>query len=161
MKEFVLCTALILCTFLSGCDVQSGITKKSVEKYAPTPTPEKTVVVVEQIDPADIVNVDTTLEGPNLLVNRAQDKSTIDCNKYNRVQINDDAQKVTIKGVCKQLTINGDRNEIVAAAFSQIILNGFGNNVQYSKYANGKKPVITDNGRENIILKASPPVSDR
>lgn len=153
MKELALPITLILCSLFSACDVQSGITKKSVEKYAPTPTPQKTVEVVEQIDPADIVNVDTALEGQNLLVNRAEDKTTVDCNKYNPVQINDDGLEVTIKGACKRLTINGDRNVIVAAGLTEIILNGSGNSIQYSKYANGKKPLIKDNGSDNTISK--------
>jgi Protein of unknown function (DUF3060) len=156
MKIFVLCSVAILLTLVQACDVQSGITKKSVEKYAPSPTPEKTVEVVEQIDPADVVTVDVAVEGPQLSINKGDNKTTLDCNKYNRVQINDDARNVTIKGVCKRLMINGDRNQVAAAVVSEIALNGFGNTVQYSKYANGKKPVITDNGRDNTISKTSP-----
>src|SRR4030095_8202063 len=140
MKIIALYAAVILFTFQSACDVQSGITKKSVEKYAPTPTPEKTIAAVEQIDPADIVNVDTTVDGPQLSINKGDNKTNLDCNKYNRVQINDDARNVTIKGVCKRLMINGDKNQIIAAGLSEITLNGFGNDIQYSKYANGKKP---------------------
>jgi hypothetical protein len=153
MKSCTLHFVLIIGSFLNACDVQSGITKKSVEKYAPSPTPEKTVEVVEQIDPADIVSVDAAVEGPQLSINKGDNKTTVDCNKYNRVQINDDARNVTIKGICKRLMINGDRNQVAAAAVSEIALNGFGNTVQYSKYANGKKPVITDNGKDNTISK--------
>lgn len=157
MKTLALYIALMICSFVSACDVQSGITKKSVEKYAPTPTPERTVEVVEKIEPADFVNVDTTAQGPQLSINKTTNKTTVDCNKYNKVVVNGNAQEISIKGVCKQLMINGDKNQIVAVAFSEIVLNGFENNVQYSKYANGKKPLITDNGKENTILKANPP----
>jgi hypothetical protein len=110
-------------------------------------------VLVERIDPADIATVDTTLEGPRLLVNRASDKTAIDCNKYNQVQVNDDALDVTIKGVCRDLTINGDRNQIVVGAFSEVTLNGHGNSIQYLKYANGKQPVVKDNGSDNTVSK--------
>jgi len=155
MKSFSLHFVLVIGSLLTACDVQSGITKKSVEKYAPSPTPEKTVEVVEQINPADIVSVDAAVEGPQLSVNKGDNKTSLDCNKYNRVQINDDARDVTIKGICKRLMINGDRNQVAVAALSEIALNGFGNTVQYSKYTNGKKPVITDNGRDNTISKTS------
>ena len=155
MKSCTLHFVLIIGSFLNACDVQSGITKKSVEKYAPSPTPEKTVEVVEQIDPADIVSVDPAVEGPQLSVNKGDNKTTLDCSKYNRVQINDDARDVTIKGICKRLMINGDRNQVAAAALSEVALNGSGNTVQYSKYVNGKKPVITDNGKDNTISKTT------
>ena len=155
MKILAFCTVVTLLAFVNACDVQSGITKKSVEKYAPSPTAEKTVQVVEQIDPADIVSVDAAVEGPQLSVNKGDNKTSLDCNKYNRVQINDDGRNVMIKGICKRLMINGDRNQVAIAALSELALNGFGNTVQYSKYANGKKPVITDNGRDNTISKTT------
>jgi hypothetical protein len=161
MKNFALYLVATFVLFNAACDVQSGITKKSVEKYVPTPTPEKTIDVVEQIDPADIVTVDATVEGPQLSINKGDNKTTLDCNKYNRVQINDDARNVTIKGVCKRLMINGDKNQIIAAGLSEITLNGFGNDIRYSKYANGKKPVIADNGGENTISKATPPPAQK
>ena len=54
MKYAALTTAFALCFFVSGCDVQSGITQKSLEKYQPTPTPEKIATPPEEpIDPAD------------------------------------------------------------------------------------------------------------
>ena len=57
--------------------------------------------------------------------------------------------------------INGDKNQIIAAGLSEITLNGFGNNIQYSKYANGKKPVIADNGSDNTITKVSTPAKQK
>lgn len=157
MKILALYIPLLICSFVSACDVQSGISKKSVEKYAPTPTPERTVEVVEKIDPAEVINIDVNAKGPQLSINKTTNKTTVDCNKYNKVVVNGNALEISVKGVCKQLMINGDKNQIVAVAFSEIVLNGFENNVQYSKYANGKKPLITDNGKENAILKAAPP----
>ncbi len=123
----------------AACDVQSGITKKSVEKYEPTPTPEKKVEVVEPIDPADIINTDTAESGPTLIVNRATYKKPLDCSKYNKMMVNGDGYEVNIKGVCKQLMVNGDKNRVVAVAVSEIVFNGSENNVQYSKYANGQE----------------------
>lgn len=155
MKSFAFFAMLFIGLLFGGCDVQSGITKKSVEKYAPTPTPEKTAAVVEQIDPNDVVTVDTSLDGPKLLINRDADKTTVDCNKYNRVAVNVDSKEITVKGACKQLMINGDRNRVVAVAVTEIVLNGGENEVQYSKYANGKKPLITDSGSGNTITKTA------
>lgn len=151
--RIALSITLIICSFVSACDVQSGITKKSVEKYASTPTPERTVEVVEPVDPAEIINVEATAEGPPLSINKPEDKTTIDCNKYNRVVVNIDAREIKIKGVCRQLMINGDRNQIVAVAFVEVVFNGHENSVQYSKYANGKKPILKDNGMGNTIFK--------
>ena len=155
MKNFVLFALLFAGSLTTSCDVQSGITKKSVEKYAPTPAPDKTVEVVEQIDPNDVITVDTALDGPKLLVNRDADRTTVNCNKYNRVAVNVDAKEITIKGTCKQLMINGDRNQVVVVAVSEIVLNGGENDIRYSKYANGKKPLVTDSGSGNTITKTA------
>ena len=159
MKIIGLYTTLIIFSFAAACDVQSDITKKSVEKYAPTPTPEKTIQTPKPIDPADIMNVDTAEPGPPLIVNAATGKKPVDCTKYNKLTVNGDGYDITIKGVCRQVMVNGDKNRIVTVGFSEVIFNGFQNVVEYSKYVNGKKPIITDNGRENIIQKFAPPIN--
>src|SRR5688572_4857815 len=151
MKLFVIFTVFLI-VLLAGCDVQSGISKKSVEKYAATPTPAKTQEVVEQIDPADIVTADTTVDGPPLSINRVTSRP-VDCTKYNRVSVNLDQMQVKVNGVCKQLILNGDRIRVEAAAVSEIVLNGGDNTVKYSKYVNGKKPVVHDNGGGNLVEK--------
>jgi Protein of unknown function (DUF3060) len=159
MKNLGLYITLVIFSFVAACDVQSGITKKSVEKYAPSPTPEWKVVVEEPIDPADIITVDTSVQEPMISINKAEEaKKIVKCDKYNRVMVNGDGREVEIKGVCSQLMINGNRSKVTAVALSEIIVNGRENSVQYSKYANGKKPLIKDNGNENTILKAAPPL---
>ena len=154
MKNFYFTAVFIISLFLVACDVQSGIASKSVEKYVPTPTPEKTVEVIEQIDPADIVTVDTATQGDQISINPSDTKTNVDCKKYNRVIINGDAKTFVIKGACRQVLVNGDRNHITATAFSEIVLNGYDNVVEYSKYVNGKQPVITDNGKTNTVSRA-------
>ena len=156
MKIFATYITLIICSVVTACDVQSGMTKKSVEKYTATPTPAKTVAVQEPIDPADVINADTAAEGPQIFINKP-DQKTANCDKYNRVSVNGDGREVTIKGACKQLMINGDNAKITAVALAEIVINGHDNNVQYSKYANGARPVIKDSGSGNTILKADPP----
>jgi len=153
MKLFAIILSVGTVLFIGGCDVQSGITKKSVEKFEPTPTPARTVELVEQIDPADIVTVDANLDGPKINLNPSDEKTTVDCAKYNRVAINGDRKEIKIKGVCKQIMINGDVNKIEAVALTEVVFNGTGNTVQFTKYANGKKPLTKDNLGGNTIEK--------
>ena len=147
---------LFVFAFSAACDVQSGMTKKSVEKYTATPTPAATVAAAQPIDPADVINVDTAAQGPPISINKT-DQKTADCDKYNRVTVNGDGREVNIKGTCSQLMINGDNAKVTAVALTEIIINGHDNNVQYSKYANGARPVIKDNGSGNTIVKSDPP----
>ena len=157
MKSFII-TTLVIFAFACACDVQSGITKKSVEKYAPTPTPENKVVVEEPIDPADVIAVETAAQGLTISVSKEEDaKKVVRCDKYNRVMVNGDAKEVKIIGACSQIMINGSRSKVTAVAATEIILNGQANIVEYSKYASGKKPLIKDNGVGNTVLKVDEP----
>ena len=155
MKKLMLVFAFAIAAVLTGCNPQSGIATKSVEKYVPTPTPIRTPEVVEQIDPADVITVDTAQEGTRISIPPADERKGADCSKYNDVRINGDGRNIHVKGVCKQLMINGDRNRVFGVAFTSIVLNGTDNQVEYSKYANGKKPAVTDNGPANIITKVA------
>lgn len=158
MKNPGLNITLIICAVASACDVQSGITKKSVEKYAPSPTPAWKIVVEDQIDPADAIAVDTAVQGPQIFISKPEEaKKIVKCDKYNRIMVNGDAKEVRIIGVCSQIMINGSRNKVTAVAVAEIIVNGRENSVEYSKYANGKKPSIDDNGDGNTILKVDSP----
>ena len=152
MKKLVL---IVMLTAVIGCDIQSGIAKKSVEKYMPTPTPTVAPTPPEEpIDPADILNVDTSQQGPLISVNGPDVTKPFICNRYNRVMINVSNKKVTIKGACSQVMVNGDGNEIAAEATMEFVFNGSGNNVTYTKFANGKRPRVTDNGG-NLVEKAA------
>lgn len=155
MKYLFLSAAFAVSMVAAGCDVQSGITQKSLEKYQPTPTPEKVVIVEEPIDPADVLNVDVNADGPTLSVNRETDKKNLNCDKYNRVTINADAQKVTIKGGCSKIVVNGRGNQISAEGSTEIVTYGQNNTVEYTKYVSGKKPLITDSNGTNTITKVT------
>ena len=158
MKSPGLNIMLIICAAVSACDVQSGITKKSVEKYEASPTPAWKVVVDEPIDPADSITADTSVEGPEISINKPEEaKRVVRCDKYNRVMVNGDARVVTITGVCSRIMVNGTRSKVSAVAAAEIIVNGRENSVEYSKYANAKRPVIKDNGSGNNILKVDAP----
>lgn len=160
MRKPLLVAAVILFA-MSACDVQSEMAKKSVEKYTASPSPAASIEPETPIDPADVINVDISQEGPKILVNTLFKKTVLDCNKYNRVSVNGDAWEVTIKGACSQLVINGDRNKVTTNGISEIMLNGAGNSVQYAKYVNGKRPFISDNGPDNTVEKIEAPATGK
>lgn len=144
----------------ASCDVQSGITKKSVEKYAPTPTPSPSPTP-EPIDPADIVRVDTKAQGGMVPVNESDEKKDVECSKYEQVMVNGDGAAITIKGACRQILVNGDRNEITAEAASEIVFNGNENSVKYYRYVNGERPFVTDNSKTNNAEKIDAPAEKK
>ena len=158
MKTLIITLAIALITVVTSCDVQSEITKKSVEKYQPTPTPSISPTPTEEpIDPADVVTVDTTVEGDTISTHGLKGKETVACTKFNRVMINSSDKVVTIKGACQQIMINGHRNKITADAATEFVLNGSENNVTYARYVNGKRPTITENRPGNVIEKVTGP----
>ncbi len=143
---------------LASCDVQSGISKKSVEKYVPTPTPSILPTPTEEpIDPADVVQVDTADPGPTISINKADDKMNVVCNKYNRLMVNGQARVVTVKGACSQIMINGNQNDVTADAVTEIVFNGSENKLRYSRFANGKRPVVTNDPGGNETEKVTQP----
>src|SRR5688572_13710139 len=112
MKMLITASMFATALVFAACSAQSGIATKSVEKYVPTPTPVKTPEVVEQIDPADVVTVDAAQEGARISIPPADEKKGVDCTKYNEVRVNGNGKNVSVKGVCKQLMINGDKNHV-------------------------------------------------
>lgn len=142
----------------ASCDVQSGITKNAVEKYGPTPTPSVMPTPAEEpIDPLDVVNVDTGIQGPTISIAESNQKRSVKCDKFNRVMVNGRDNEITVAGVCRQIMINGDRNEVKADAAAEVIFNGSDNKVRYARYTNGKRPVITDNKAGNVAEKSERP----
>ena len=80
------------------------------------------------------------------------------CDKYNRVRVNGSPKVVTVKGVCSQITLNGDDHDVTVEAVTEIVFNGSENKVHYSKYANGKRPRVTNNSKgENLTEKVIAP----
>ena len=154
MKYPAISITLAAYIFVASCDVQSGITQKSLEKYQPTPTPERIAQPTEEpIDPADILNVDVSVDGPILSVNTESDKKNLNCDKYNRVTINASDQEVTIKGGCSKIVVNGRGNRITAEGATEFVSYGQNNTIQYKKYVSGKRPIITDSNGTNTVSK--------
>jgi hypothetical protein len=141
---------------LASCDLRSGTAKEEAEKFNGTPTPSVSPTpTAAPIDPADIVQVDTSQNGEDLVFNQRHLNKPMACTKYNEVNINLDSATVTITGVCRQITINGDNNKISANAAMRFVINGTGNNIGYLKFPNGQRPLVTDNGDGNTIEKIS------
>ena len=159
MKNALITIAILSVSLLASCDVQSGMSKKGVEKYVTTPTPAISPTPTEvPIDPADVVTVDTNIErGPSININTADDKMNVTCDKYNRVMLNGGPKVVTVKGACSQIMLNGNQHDVTAEAVSEIVFNGTENKVKYFRYANGKRPMVTDNKGGNISEKIAAP----
>ena len=154
VETVVLALAIMI---LASCDFRSGIAKEEGEKFNGTPTPSVSPTpTAVPIDPADIVQVDTSQNGDDLVVNEGQkNKKTAACIKYNEVNINIGSATVTITGVCRQITINGDNNKITADATMRFVVNGDGNTIGYLKFPNGQVPSVKENGSGNVIAKIS------
>ena len=156
MKFSLIILALVSISTVASCEVQSEISKKSVEKYTTTPTPTISPTPTEvPIDPADVVAVDTAAGGPSIVINTAQDKMNVVCDKWNRLMINGEAKIVTAKGACSQIMLNGNRHEVAAEVVGEIVFNGSENTVRYSRYANGKRPTVTDHKGGNLSEKVA------
>jgi len=141
---------------VAACDLRSGTAKDEMEKFSGTPTPTiSPVPTPTPVDPADIVQVDTSQEGDTLTVNRNEPKKTLSCKKYDQVMINSTGSVVTITGACRQIMVNGDGNQITADAASEIIFNSTDNTLKYSRFVNGRQPVLTENKPGNTIEKAA------
>lgn len=158
-KSITSLIALSIFAFLASaaCDVQSGMSRKSVEKYMPSPTPEiKATPTPEPIDPEEILTVDTTRsDAPLLELNISKQTRTAKCVRYDRVQINGDGNTITLTGGCQQVILNGDGNTINAEAVTEFVLNGDNNKIGYLKFLNGKRPQAKDNGTGNVVEKTT------
>ncbi|MEP7075121.1 MAG: DUF3060 domain-containing protein [Acidobacteriota bacterium] len=153
VQTLVLTLAMII---LASCDLRSGTAKEEAEKFNGTPTPTVSPTPTPiPIDPADIIQVDTSQTGDEIAVNRDQPNKIVACTKYNDVNINGDSHSVTIKGACQQITINGDNNKIITDAAMRFVINGDENTIGYLKFPNGQRPSLIDHGDGNVIEKVS------
>lgn len=152
MKFFAL---VFLAAAFAACDVRSGTAKREMEKYTSTPEPPRLATPEPSpISSGDIVGpIDTTLEGKTISVEGYELKKIISCLTFDRVMINGDKNVLTVKGICKQIMVNGDGNEVKLDAAAEFVLNGSGNSIRYGRYVNGQRPVITENKPGNIIEK--------
>jgi len=136
--------------------MRSGTAKEEMEKFSGSPTPTMAPTAAQTpIDPADIVQVDTNQEGGILTVNTTKQEKTLTCSKFNQVMVNSNGRTLSISGACRQIQVNGDDNQITVDAAAEFVLNGSGNNIKYSRFVNGKQPVISENESGNEIEKVA------
>lgn len=148
---------VLLIAILASCDMRSGIAKKEMEKYESAPTPTIAPPVTDTpINSVDIVEVDTSLEGEAIPITGDKQNKTAECTKFNSLMVNGDDSVIIVQGVCRKVTINGDRNKLTTDAAMEFVLNGSENVVKYSRYPNGKQPFVIQNQSGNIIEKVSP-----
>ena len=157
MRKFLFApvAAAVSLFVFAGCEVQSEIAKKSVENLQPSPTPARVQQTPEPIDPADIVTVDTTKQGATLFANDDAGKKSLNCKEYNRVMVNGSRNELTITGVCSQIMVNGHGNQVSAVAAAEIVTYGSQNEVTYTKFANGNRPIVTDSSGSNTVEKVA------
>lgn len=156
MRILVTLSCLLLAAAFAGCDMRSGTAKWEMEKFSGTPTPPISPAPTElPIDPSEVVQVDLNLEGEKVNVNGYDQKKTVACTKLNGVMVSGGRNVITIKGPCRQIMINGDANQVTSDAAIEIVLNGTKNTIKYSRYVNGRRPMIKENGAGNNIEKVA------
>ena len=156
MKPLHTAVLLLLIATEGACDFRSGTAKEEMDQFSGTPTPSiSPTPTLEPIDPADIVRVDTSLDGGTLTVNNSTQNKTLTCNRFDRVMVNCSGGIVTINGACRQIMVNGASNQIKADAAMEFIFNGTGNSLKYSRYVNGKRPTVAENQSGNVVEKTA------
>ena len=156
MKVFVATVCLLLAISIAGCDLRSETAKSEMEKFNGTPTPTIAPTPTEApIDPADVVQVDISVQGEMVNVSGRDLKKSVACPKFNRVMINGSNNVITIEGGCRQISVNGSGNQIISDAALEFTINGAKNIVTYSRFVNGKRPVIKNSAAENTIEKVT------
>lgn len=159
MRVLLTLSCLLLWSAFAGCDMRSDTAKSEMEKFSGTPTPTISPVPTEPpIDPADVVKVDIDQKGEAVSVNGDDQKKSVSCKKFSDAEINGYRNVITIKGPCRQIIINGESNRVYIDAAMTIMVNGDTNTIIYSRYVNGKRPIIKDNASGNSFEKSAAPI---
>ena len=85
-----------------------------------------------------------------LVIKDSKDAQTFDAEGQD-VTVNGSRNKVAIKGTCHALTISGDGNSVLVDSVSSISITGTGNEVAWTKAADGERPQVTDLGKGNTV----------
>ena len=161
--KLTLIALIILATFaLMACDVRSDTAKREMEKFTGTPTPVQSPTPTEApIDPSAIVQADTNGLGELIDLYTNTGKKSVECKKFERVEIYSSNNEISVKGVCRQIKISGDNNKVTADAVMALIFAGDNNTIRYSRYVNGKRPSVQGSSSGNVIeeVPASKPTA--
>jgi hypothetical protein len=154
MKPLITAIILLSIAMVASCDMRSGTAKEEMDKFSGSPTPTISPIGTSTpVDPADIVQVDTTIQGDILTVNGYKQNKGVSCKKFDQVMVNGSGSVVQVSGACHQIIVNGDSNQITADAAMEFVFNGTDNSLKYARFANGKQPVVTENQSGNIVEK--------
>ncbi len=153
-KTTILVACVLAATLFSSCDPRSETAKKGVEKFVSSPTPRiAPAPTPTPVNPADVVEVDTSLEGERISIAGNEKRKSVTCTRFDRVFVNGNRNEVTVKGVCRQVMINGDVNKLNIDAAAEFEFNGSDNELNYSRYPNGKQPIVVENRPGNVVKK--------
>ena len=154
MKTLLIAATILSIAMFDSCDFRSGTAKEEMDKFSGTPTPTITPPPTPTpVDPADVVQVDTSMEGGTLTVNGHNQTKALTCAKFDRVMINGSENVANISGVCRQIMVNGDGNQITADAAAEFVFNGTANSLKYARFVNGKQPSVAENQAGNVVEK--------
>ena len=156
MKTAIVLFCTLTAILLASCDLRSETAKQGMEKYVSSPTPAiSPIPTATPVDPAERVDVDVNKESESISIDGYKEKRSAACPKLEKVRVNGDGNEITVKGVCRQVMVNGDANKIKIDAAVEIVFNGTENSVQYSRYPNGKQPIVVENRPGNVVEKAA------
>jgi hypothetical protein len=154
MKVSLTIFCILSIAVFASCDMRSETAKKEMEKFSGTPRPPISPTPVETpVDPADIVQVDVNMDSDLISINGDDLTKTAACKKFDRISVNGNTNVITITAPCRQITVNGDGNQITADAAMEFVFNGTGNTLRYSRFPNGKRPSIVENQAGNTVEK--------
>jgi hypothetical protein len=153
-KTIILVACILTGTLFSSCDPRTETAKKGVEKFVSSPTPPiAPSPTPTPVDLADVVEVDTSQEGKRISIAGNEKRTSVTCTKFDRVFVNGNRNEVTVKGVCRQIMVNGDANNLNIDAAAEFEFNGSDNELNYSRYPNGKQPIVIESRPGNVIKK--------
>lgn len=156
IRSFCTLFFVTLILTLTSCDLRSGTAKDEMEKWESAPSPSVSALPTSTpVDPADIMEVDPSVNGDVLSANGHAQKTATACTKFNRLLVNGDDGVISVKGGCRQIMINGDRNKITADAVMEFVFNGSDNIVKYARLLNGKAPSVIQNRADNVVEKVA------
>lgn len=142
----------------AACDLRSGTAKKEMERWSDTPSTEAPPLPApaeSPVDPADAIQVDTSIVGEAISINAYNEKRSAACKKFDLISVNGGRNTITIKGACRQIMVNGDANRITADAAMEIVFNGSDNSLTYAHAVNGKPPTVSRSREGNIVEHVS------
>lgn len=113
-----------------------------------------TNVEVEDEEDEEEAGTEAT-SGSNIDITGAARKETIACSGDTMVSISGSANKITVTGECKIVSVAGSGNKVALDGVGVINVSGTSNKVTWKRAAGGaKKPKVNATGVNNKVAKA-------